>query len=138
MKKQTLQKWINQQRKSANQEKQETLRTARQNALSQCEAWIYELTWATMRAPVTQRWEALWQEGQALLQKDAQRSEEENARLAIIRASHAIYTIFLHKLTPTALQAEFEQRTRQQERAQRQERSHFLPELHAQKTERSK
>lgn len=133
MKKQTLQKWINQQRKSVNQEKQETLRTARQNALSQCEAWIYELTWATMRTPVMQHWEALRQEGQALLQKGTQRSEEENARLAVVRASYAIYALFLHKITPTARQAEFEQRARQHERARRQ--GVLIP---SQKTERSK
>ena len=71
MKKQTLQKWMNQQRKSANQEKQETLRTARQNALSQCEAWLYELTWATMRAPVRKRCEELRQERASA---DAERS----------------------------------------------------------------
>jgi glutamyl-tRNA reductase len=108
MKKTTLQKWINQQRQRATQEKQEALRTARQDALSHCERWLYELTWATMRAPVRKRCEELRQEGQALVQKGAQRSETETARLAVVQASHAIYTLFLHKITPTVLQAEIE------------------------------
>lgn len=138
MKKQTLQKWINQQRKIANQEPQEALRTARQDALAQCEGWLYELTWATMRAPVRKRCETLRLDGQALLQKGAQCSQAENERLEVVRASHAIYAIFLHKLAPTAFQAEFEQRAKQQERARRQGRSSSLPEPHAHKTERSK
>lgn len=65
--------------------------------------------------------------GQALMQKGAQRSETETARLAVVQASHAIYIVFLHKITPTALQAEMEQRG-QRERARRQEGSHSLHE----------
>ena len=64
MKKQTLQKWIDQQKQRARQEKQETLRTARQAALSQCESWLYALTWATMRAPAKKCCEEFRQEGQ--------------------------------------------------------------------------
>ena len=116
MKKQTLQKWVCQQKQTAQHEHNETLRTARMAALEQCETWLYALTWATMRSPVRQICEALRQEGLPLVQKGTGVSETEAAHLAGIRASHAIYTVFLHKITPTALQAEIEHDTKQRAR----------------------
>jgi hypothetical protein len=136
MKKQTLQKWITHQQQQTHREKQEALRTARQEALSQCEAWLYARTWATMRAPVSQRCAELRQEGQALLHKGAQRSEAENARLAEVRASHAIYTMFLHKMTPTARQAESEQHSKQHERSWKQKASPSVPQPPSQAAQR--
>jgi hypothetical protein len=124
MKKQTLQTWINQQKRTMKQEQNEAIRTARFAALEQCETWLYALTWAGMRTPVRQTCEALRQEGLPLVQKGAQISETEAAHLAVVRVSHAIYIVFLHKITPTALQAEIEHDARQREREERREASH--------------
>lgn len=97
------------------------LRTAKRAAREQCEAWLFAFTWATIREPIRQKRDAIRSEGRSLVEKERQGklSDDEAKHLSELRTSSEVYNQFLHKITPTALQAEMEHEARQHERAKR-------------------
>lgn len=124
MKKETVYSWILRQRDLiTRKEKNVVLRKAKFAALKQCEEWLLALTWAQMRAPVTAKRHAIQEEKHPLVEKARQDpallTKQETTRVEELDVCNEIYAQFLHKITPTARQAEFERDQRQREQARR-------------------